>query len=106
MADRSDRSPWVTRPPRPVAVALSGDGAAEAAARVTAKGHGKVAEQILEIAFERGVKVRADAELAQILDAVDLDSEVPLPALAAVAEILTYVYRVAGPAAPDPKEAP
>ena len=106
MADRSDRSPSALRPPRPVAVALSGDDAGETAPRITAKGHGKVAEQILEIAFERGVKVRADAELAQILEAVDLDSEVPLPALAAVAKILTYVYRVAGRAAPDPEAAP
>lgn len=66
--------------------------------RITAKGRGAVAEQILNIAFERGVKVRTDADLAEILAAVEVDCEVPLEALAAVAEILSYVYRANNPA--------
>lgn len=88
---------------RPLAIALQQETAATAP-RVVAKGQGRLAEQILAIAFDRGVKVRTDAELAEILAAVEVDSEVPLPALAAVAEILTYVYRAsqaaAGEAAP------
>ncbi len=83
-------------PPSPaasVAVALEGGGGSRRAPRVTASGRGAVAEQILEIAFERGIKVRSDADLAEILGAVELDSEIPLEALAAVAEILSYVYR-------------
>jgi flagellar biosynthesis protein len=76
---------------RQLAVALQEDPAGTP--RVVAKGRGKLAEQILAIAFDRGVKVRTDAELAEILAAIDVDSEVPLQALAAVAEILTYVYR-------------
>ena len=76
-----------------VAVALRDSKAEAARPRVIAKGHGKVAEQILNIAFDRGVKVRSDADLAEILGAVELDSEIPLEALAAVAEILSYVYR-------------
>ncbi len=39
------------------------------------------------------MRVRADADLAEILAAVEVDSEIPLQALAAVAEILSYVYR-------------
>jgi flagellar biosynthesis protein len=61
--------------------------------RVVAKGKGAVAEQILELAFAHGVKVREDSDLVQLLDAVELDCEIPLPALAAVAEILTRVYQ-------------
>ncbi|MEQ8165699.1 MAG: flagellar protein FhlB, partial [Alphaproteobacteria bacterium] len=30
---------------------------------------------------------------AEVLEAVDLDSDIPLEAIAAVAEILVYVYR-------------
>jgi flagellar biosynthesis protein len=78
----------------PVAVALDNDPGRPGAPRVVAKGRGALAEQILQIAFDRGVKVRSDADLAEILAAVELDCEVPLEALAAVAEILTYVYRV------------
>ncbi|KLN60341.1 hypothetical protein WH96_14040 [Kiloniella spongiae] len=60
--------------------------------KVTAKGTGEVAEQILQIAFDQGVKVRTDSDLAQILANVDLESEIPLEALTAVATILNYVY--------------
>ena len=73
---------------RPLAVAL-GRSAPGGPTRVIAKGEGGVAEQILAIAFERGVKVRTDPDLVQILRAVEVDSDVPLAALAAVAEILS-----------------
>ena len=80
----------------PVAVALENESAGLGAPRVIAKGRGAVAEQILQIAFDRGVKVRSDADLAEILSAVEVDTEIPLEALAAVAEILSYVYRAQG----------
>lgn len=63
------------------------------APRVVASGRGAVAEQILQIAFERGVKVRTDSDLAEILAAIEVDSEIPLAALAGVAEILRYLYQ-------------
>ena len=90
-----------------IAVAISDDGGA--APRVVASGKGAIAEQILRIAFDHGIRVREDAELAEILSLVDVDSEIPLEALAAVAEILAYVYRAnAALEAPrqDPREAP
>ena len=65
--------------------------------RVTAKGRGQLAEQILTLAFAQGVKVRTDADLAAILDQVDVESEIPLEALAAVAAILTYLYETQRP---------
>jgi flagellar biosynthesis protein len=79
---------------RKVAVALHYDPIAAATPRVVATGRGALAEQILSIAFAAGVKVREDADLAEILAKVDLDSEIPIEALAAVAEILAYVYRL------------
>ncbi len=84
-----------TPPPqrRAAAVAIKHDGHADAPARIVAKGRGGVAEQILALAFANDVKVREDADLVEVLDAVDVDCEVPLHALAAVAEILTYLYR-------------
>ena len=66
--------------------------------RVIASGRGAIAEQILNIAFANGVKVREDADLVQILAAVDVDSPIPTEAFAAVAEILSYVYRANGQA--------
>ena len=98
----NDDSQDGSQPPerRPVAVALQDDDAARNP-KVVASGRGALAEQILEIAFARGVKVREDADLAEILAALEVDSEVPIEALAAVAEILTYVYRSNGRTAPD-----
>ena len=40
--------------------------------------------------------MREDADLAELLSHVNIDSEIPLAALAAVAEILAYVYRAKG----------
>ena len=85
------------RPKREAAIALSyrpeqGD----EAPRVVASGRGELARQILDLAFASGVKVREDADLVEILAAVDVDSPVPLEALMAVAEILTYVYMANG----------
>ena len=75
----------------PVAVALK-DSSTGDTPNIVATGRGHVAEQILELAFANGVKVREDADLVQVLAALDVESEVPLEALAAVTEILNYVY--------------
>jgi flagellar biosynthesis protein len=66
------------------------------APRVVATGRGSVAEQILEIAFAQGVPVREDPDLVELLAAVELDAEIPVDAIAAVAEILSYIYRANG----------
>lgn len=87
-------------PPRPsLAVALKYEPRSEYAPRVVASGRGSIAEQILAIAFAKGIKVREDADLVELLSAIDIDSEIPIEAFAAVAEILAYVYRANGAAA-------
>ena len=102
MAEESDDAETRKRPAA-LAVALREE-TAGGNPRVTAAGRGALAEQILEIAFARGVKVREDAELAEILAAIEVDSEVPVEALAAVAEILSYVYRANAAPAPEPED--
>ena len=89
------------RAKRPVAVALEYEPGKAALPRVVASGRGAVAEQILELAFANGVKVREDADLAQMLAAVDVDSEIPIEALVAVADILARVYQANGSAPPQ-----
>ena len=79
-----------------VAVALHQAKETDRAPKVVAAGRGTTAEQILEIAFSLGIRVREDADLAQLLSVVDEDSEIPTEAFAAVAEILVYLYRVNG----------
>jgi len=82
---------------RAAAVALKKYGIEESTLpRIVAAGYGKLAEQIVELAFKNGVKVREDAVLAQMLAAIEIDSDIPTEALVAVAEILAYVYQANG----------
>ncbi len=76
-----------------VAVALAYDRGQDPAPRIAASGKGAIAEQILKVAQAHGVEIRQDAELADILSKLEIDSLIPLEAYAAVAEILSYVYR-------------
>jgi flagellar biosynthesis protein len=86
-------------------VALTYEPGQDGLPRVVASGRGSVAEQILELAFANGVKVREDADLAQILAAVEVESEIPIEAIVAVAEILAHVYRANGEC-PEPGAPP
>lgn len=82
---------------RATAVALKKYGIDESALpRVVAAGYGTWAEEIVRLAFENGVKVREDRDLAQLLAAIELDSDIPAEALVAIAEILAYVYKANG----------
>src|ERR1700761_6053161 len=79
---------------RAVAVAIQGEeGKPDSPAKIIASGRGKLAEQILALAFAKGVKVREDADLAELLVKLDLDTPIPSEAIIAVAEILAKVYQ-------------
>ncbi|MDP9128226.1 MAG: EscU/YscU/HrcU family type III secretion system export apparatus switch protein, partial [Pseudomonadota bacterium] len=65
---------------------------------------GKLAEQILQIAFQKGVKVREDADLAELLVKLDLDTPIPSEAIVAVAEILARVYEANARAGANERE--
>ena len=59
---------------------------------IIAGGKGRIAEQIIQIAFQNGIKVREDEDLVEILSSIDLETEIPIEAFAAIAEILSYIY--------------
>ncbi len=80
------------------AVALGYDPIKDNAPKVLAKGQGHVADKIIQIAIEEGIEIRQDADLLQILKAVDIDSEIPIEAFSAVAEIISYIYKQNGKA--------
>lgn len=78
------------------AVALGYDATIQNAPKVLAKGQGHVADKIIQIALEQGIEIRQDADLVQILKAVDINSEIPIEAFSAVAEIISYIYKQNG----------
>lgn len=81
-------------PPPKKATALRYEHGRDAAPRVVAKGRGKVAERIIDVAREHDVPLVEDPNLARILDALDVDMEIPAEMYHAVAEVLVFVYRL------------
>ena len=79
---------------RQVAVALRYLAGVDDAPRVVARGRGEVAERILAIAREHGVRVHPDADLVESLAALDVGAAIPAALYPAVAEILAFLYQV------------
>ena len=70
------------------------------APRVSAKGRGLVAEEIIRRAKESGVFVYESRELVGTLMQVDLDRHIPPELYIAIAELLAWLHRLEhGPAA-------
>jgi flagellar biosynthesis protein len=64
------------------------------APRVSAKGGGLVAEEIIARARAAGVPIHESRELVSLLMQVDLDQHIPPVLYLAVAEVLAWVYRL------------
>jgi flagellar biosynthesis protein len=82
----------------PKAVALKYEKEKDAAPRVVAKGRGSVAEKIIETAKAHRVPLHEDKNLVQVLEALDLETEIPPELYRAVAEVLAFIYRLNGKA--------
>ncbi len=80
--------------PSEVAVALLYDG--ENTPRITAKGQGELAEQIIALAEEHGVPLHGDRELAALLSQIPLGDEIPEALYVAIAHVIAFAYLVSG----------
>jgi len=99
----AEPSPATGYPRRAAALAYeAGDLHAGRAPRVTAKGGGLVAEEIIARARGAGVPIHESRELVSLLMQVDLDRHIPAALYVAVAEVLAWVYRIEGRSAPKP----
>ena len=76
-----------------VAVAVKADeSGGDSPPQIVASGRGRLAQEILDIAFANGIKVREDCALAELLAQLELDTPIPSEAIIIVAEILAKVY--------------
>lgn len=83
--------------PTELAIAIKYDPTTMAAPRVVAKGAGFLAARIRQVAIANGVPIIERKPLAQALyKTVDVGQEVPPHLYQAIAEILAYVYELAG----------
>jgi flagellar biosynthesis protein len=78
---------------RDKAVALKYRADEDRAPKVVAKGEGYIAQAIKAAALKHGVPVRRDDDLIELLAQVDIDREIPAELYAAVAEVLSWIYR-------------
>jgi flagellar biosynthetic protein FlhB len=92
--------------PTHYAVALQYDMGDSGAPKVVAKGADLVAMKIREIAAEHDVPIVENPPLARALYAgVEIDREIPPEHYKAVAEIISYVFRLKGKLRPQPSAA-
>jgi flagellar biosynthesis protein len=77
---------------RKKAVALRYKPREDHAPKVTARGQGRVAEKIIELARQHGIPIQDDPDLVEVLSKLDLHEEIPPIVYVAVAELLAFVY--------------
>ncbi len=76
------------------AVALKYEPGKDEAPRVVAKGRGRLAELILELAKKHGIPIKEDSELLEQLYRLEVESQVPPELYEAVAVVLAWAYRL------------
>ncbi|HAT8180391.1 TPA: flagellar biosynthesis protein FlhB [Legionella pneumophila] len=79
---------------KPVAIALRYDG--RSPPKVTAKGEGLIAQQIINTAKEHSIPLEQNAELTALLSQVRINEEIPKTLYIAVAQILAFLYYLDG----------
>lgn len=81
-----------TRKRQDTALALKYQPKSDSAPKVTAKGKGKVAEKIIEIAQKNNIHIHNDPDLVEILSQLDINDEIPSNLYIVAAELLAFVY--------------
>ena len=76
------------------AVALKYDIEKDNAPKITAKGKGETASNIIKIAKENNIPIKKDEDLIELLSQIDIDKEIPGSMYKAVAEIFSFIYEL------------
>jgi flagellar biosynthesis protein len=76
------------------AVALAHDPAGDTLPRITAKGRGKLAEELIRLALEHHIPIKYDPDLVEVLSRLDEGANIPENVYVAVAELLSFIYHV------------
>ncbi|MCP4673408.1 MAG: flagellar biosynthesis protein FlhB [Desulfobacula sp.] len=74
------------------AVAIQYDRSKDSAPKVTAKGEGKIAHKIIELAKKHDIPIKDDPDLIEVLSTLEINEQIPSEIYVAVAELLAFVY--------------
>lgn len=64
------------------------------APKLVAKGRGKIAQKIVQIAKSQGIPVHQDSDLVEVLVRLELEQYIPPELYKVIAEILAFIYLV------------
>ncbi len=87
-----------------IAISLQYDQTNMSAPKVTAKGYGLVAEQIIRIALEHNIPLQSDKHLVELLSQVEIDSQIPEILYEAIAQVLIFAYQLSEKEIPNRKQ--
>ena len=76
------------------AVAIVYDQNVDNAPRISAKGAGFVADNIIKLGLQHSVPIYQNKTLASMLMALEIDHEIPPELYKVIAEVLAYIYRL------------
>lgn len=77
-----------------IAVSIEYEGTG--APKVTAKGKGFIAQEIIQTASEHGIPIQENLPLVELLSQVELNQEIPEELYEAIAQVLIFAYQVSG----------
>jgi len=64
------------------------------APKVTAKGKGSIAQNIIDVAKEHNIPIKKDEDLLQMLSQIEVNEEIPTELYEAVAQIFSFIYGI------------
>jgi flagellar biosynthesis protein len=88
MSDKTDKDK------KNSAIALKYDPLSGRAPTIVAKGHGEIAEKIIELAQEHDVHIHQNPELLDVLIRLELGDEIPEALYRAIAEVIAFAYNI------------
>ncbi len=79
-----------------VAISIEYESASSGAPKVTAKGKGYIAEEIIQKATELGIPIQKDTALVGLLSQVELNHEIPEELYESIVQVLIFAYQISG----------
>ena len=76
------------------AIALGYDIEEDMVPKILASGGAEIAKKIIAIAKEHNIPIHHDAQLTEILSALNVGDTIPIEAYMVISEILSYIYKL------------
>lgn len=79
-----------------IAISIEYESSGSGAPKVTAKGKGYIADEIIQKAMELGIPIQEDKALVGLLSQVELNHEIPEELYESIVQVLIFAYQISG----------